>query len=397
MGDWLSRYTDGLWLSSGDHPKFDYVDFDPDVGVPDDKVSGRVYWDEDNHTLSVDMNDHVSLQIGQEMHLWAVNKSGSTALNGTVVTITGSQGMRPKFGFSNSADIESTEKTIGMVTEDILNNDEGYVAVHGSVRDLDTSDWVEGTFLYLDPSNPGGLTSTRPEYPNYSLEVGIVTTSHINKGVILLTLRRCFLGGDIVQSNCDGTARDLHFITGTEKTWVNDTPTWNDLTPNPIRRSGVSAANQPDLANFRGNIQQYSFKVGDLVEDNLELLHEYKEGTSFDIHLHWSNNGSDDTDRYVKWEIEYSVANSVTTNNEFGNSIVISSEILIPADTPDRHHFRNDIGLINGSSLKIGSLIVYRLRRIASTGTAPTGNPFGLQVSCHIQQDTAGSRQEVFK
>jgi hypothetical protein len=41
---------------------------------------------------------------------------------------------------------------------------------------------------------------------------------------------------------------------------------------------------------------------------------------------------------------------------------------------------------------KIGAQLKMRLKRIASAGTAPTGNPFGLQVGCHYQADTIGSR-----
>ena len=41
----------------------------------------------------------------------------------------------------------------------------------------------------------------------------------------------------------------------------------------------------------------------------------------------------------------------------------------------------------------IGGHVFARLRRIASTGTAPTANPWCGMLQMHIQCDTMGSRQ----
>lgn len=379
-------------------PQFDNITLNP-AATPPTPTTGIVYWDDQNKTVSAAMNDHVILQIGQEMHIYGVNKDTINLLNGTVVSITGAQGNRPKFARADGSAILSTNKVIGMLTEDILKNAEGYVATIGTVRGLNTQAYTVGQTLYLDPTTPGGLTTTQPEYPNYNLEVGIVLEAHPTQGEIQLTLRRDYAAGDIIQSNADTVARDLYLITGSQKTLVYDTPTYDDLPPNPIIRSRTAAANNPTLTTFTGAIQQYTFAVNDYVTDNIEILHSYKEGTNLNVHIHWSNQGTNTTTRYVQWQFEYIIANGSNDGaNQFSAVQTLNSgDILIPANHPTLSHWITGIGQITGTGLTIGAVIIYNIRRIASTGTAPTSNPFGLQVAAHIQQDTQGSRQLYIK
>jgi hypothetical protein len=170
---------------------------------------------------------------------------------------------------------------------------------------------------------------------------------------------------------------------------------WNDLPPNPIIRSRLAVANNPTLTPFVGNLEQYTFDVNDYVYDNFELMHDYKEESDLTFHVHWATNGLAATDAYVKWEVEYAVANrNDSAQNTFVAATPISEEFLIPASTPDRTHYSKTIGTISGTNLKIGAIITYRLRRIASTGAAPSANPFGIQCGIHHIIDAVGSRTE---
>jgi len=49
------------------------------------------------------------------------------------------------------------------------------------------------------------------------------------------------------------------------------------------------------------------------------------------------------------------------------------------------------------SGTKIGGHCVARLKRITSTGAAPTANPFIPMLQEHIQCDTVGSREIISK
>jgi hypothetical protein len=80
-----------------------------------------------------------------------------------------------------SADATSAQ-TLGVVKDDILNNDFGYVVVFGKVSGLNTTAYTEGQQLYLSGSVAGGVTTTKPYAPTHLVYVGIVTRSHPNQG-----------------------------------------------------------------------------------------------------------------------------------------------------------------------------------------------------------------------
>lgn len=155
---------------------------------------GLLFYDFENKTLA-HYNDKtdVTLQIGQETHVRVVNKTSDTILNGTVVEITGAQGNRPTID-NVSATSANDCYTIGIVTHNIPINEEGLVTINGTVGGLNTSEFSEGTVVYLSTS--GTLTSATQNAPIPTIEIGHVLTSHSNQGKILVTIKKSesFLG-----------------------------------------------------------------------------------------------------------------------------------------------------------------------------------------------------------
>ena len=170
---------------------------------------------------------------------------------------------------------------------------------------------------------------------------------------------------------------------------------WNDL-QFAISSGRTSATNAPTWTALIGNLSEYTFAVNDYIDlGSQEIPHNYKEGTDLNVHIHWATNTLDATDRAVKWEIEYSIQNNQYINgigSTFNTQVVISAETAIPANTPAKSGAFTSIGTISGTGLKMGAQIKMRLRRITSAGTAPTNNPFALQVGIHYECDTEGSR-----
>lgn len=200
-------------------------------------------------------------------------------------------------------------------------------------------------------------------------------------------------GGNYLEVEADGTLK-----------FNGNATTYNDLPPIPLLVQRVGGANNPTLAAFVGNVYAYTFAVGDYVFGMQEILHEYKQASDIECHVHWATNGSEVTDKYVKWELEYSIANLntsepySTTASTFAASTVLSTEVKIPANTATKTHIYTDIGTnISGTNIRFGSIIAYRFRRIASSGTAPAADPFALSIGFHIEQDTMGSRTELTK
>ena len=172
--------------------------------------------------------------------------------------------------------------------------------------------------------------------------------------------------------------------------------TWNDWNLG-ISGAKVPAVNAPTWATLVGNLNAYQFAVNDyLYMEAQEFLHDWKEGTDVQAHLHWVTGGLNDaTVRGVAWEVEYSVCNPLEAAfgaSAFTSATVASTEFTIPAAQPDRTHRIGTIATIPGSALRIGAQIIMRLRRVAAVGTAPAANPFAISFGLHYQSDTSGSR-----
>lgn len=161
------------------------------------------------------------------------------------------------------------------------------------------------------------------------------------------------------------------------------TTLFDDLPPIPFL-TAKTGTNSPTLTTFNGNIKQYTFAVNDEIFGTGEVTHKYVEGGNLMPHIHWATNGTDTTDRYVKWEMEYSYAN---VNSAFSTpTTVITVEAKIPANTPTRTHYMTNLPQIDGTNITIGDYSCWKIRRITSTGLAPTNNPFGLALGVHVYE-----------
>ena len=162
---------------------------------------------------------------------------------------------------------------------------------------------------------------------------------------------------------------------------------WRDIDfPIVIRTTGT---NIPTYQTIVGNLTSPRWAVNDFYMcDTQELVHEWKEGSTCYWHIHMITNGSDTTNRFVKWEVEYA---HINVDGQLSSATTISYETTITANTPTKTMQIVNIGNFT-PNLKIGSHIYARLRRIASTGTAPTNDPFCGMLQLHIQCDTLGSR-----
>jgi len=163
----------------------DWVDFtNGSVIIDAPYKEGRLFYNSDDATLTMYTdNSDVSLQLGQEEWVKVVNKTGGTIPDGTAVRINGAQGNRPTISQSN-ASLRVGSVVIGLTTHEFLDNEEGYVTVHGTVRGLDTSDYFAGAPLYLQTGSLGELTFPAPPSPNYRTIVGVVTVAHGTQGAI---------------------------------------------------------------------------------------------------------------------------------------------------------------------------------------------------------------------
>lgn len=394
-------------------------------------AEGQMAWNSDEGTVEIGMpGGNVNLAVGQEMYVprRCKNTTGSDIPNGSLVYINGVSGNTPTIALAD-ADLENaSHKTIGMTTEDIGNNNTGYVTTFGIVRDVNTNAYTVGTELWLS-STAGGYTSIQPMPPKHSVSIGYVLRQNASEGEILVNIRNGYDIADMHDVNIGttasgqllvrdetnrywentanvliddttrtlysegngGTAADFNLACGTDKTLKLVESVWVDIDfPIIVRTTGAGI---PSLATLNGNITMPQWAVNDFnVCESQELIHSWKEGTEIHWHIHLTTNGLDATNRYVRFELEYGYNNGHNTAWTFP-AVVDTGDLLIPANTADKTQLIMSLATFTPSSAKIGAHVVARLKRIASAGAAPTNNPWIPMLQIHVECDTIGSRQ----
>lgn len=165
---------------------FDSIDFST---TPSATAPRRLSWNADEDTLDLGLNGGgVTLQLGQEMYYHVVNKSGATIPDGTVVMSSGTVGGSGKITiapFIANGTLPS-KYMMGVATQTLANNGNGYVTAFGKVRGVDTTgipfgeNWGDGDILYASATTPGALTKVPPVAPNNRITVAIVINASAN-------------------------------------------------------------------------------------------------------------------------------------------------------------------------------------------------------------------------
>lgn len=241
----------------------DHIDFDTTPTATG--AVGRLLWNDTDGTLDLGLKGgNVTMQIGQEQFIRVVNKTGANLLeaNYQCVKISGAQGQRPKVALAKAdSDLNSTD-TIGLVTETILLNQEGFVTTSGIVRDIDTTGslqgetWQDGDMLYLSGTTAGAITNVKPQAPIHTVVVGFVIYAHQNNGKIFVKVDNGYEIDELHNVKTTSTANDDVLIyDGVEEVWKNE--------PQSNLKAGVALTvdNQNSSNNLKfwtGSAAQYA-------------------------------------------------------------------------------------------------------------------------------------------
>ena len=158
---------------------------------------GVLRWNDNDGTLDLGLKGgNVTLQVGQEEVIRIVNKTDADLLESDfravrirTVAEGGAQGQRLAVVLAQANSDINSATTIGLVTENITNNREGFVTTAGNVNGIDTTgaksftgteDWQDGDVVYLDPDNAGYLTNIKPITPAHLIVIGYVEYAHVN-------------------------------------------------------------------------------------------------------------------------------------------------------------------------------------------------------------------------
>lgn len=175
---------------------------------------------------------------------------------------------------------------------------------------------------------------------------------------------------------------------GDERFFVFGSPAWVDIDFPIIVR--ITGAGIPTLGTLRAPIQAPQWAVNDTAQiEGQEMIHGWVEGSTGKWHLHLTPGGTDTTDRFVKFQLDWCYA---PPNEGLSPTTTAEMEMRIPANTPDRTHLIVPLADAEMPSAKIATHVWARLTRVAAAGAAPTANPFVTMLQMHVQVDGTGSR-----
>jgi hypothetical protein len=191
-------------------------------------LPGSIGWNAAEDCLNVYQNDGTTLQVGLEQYIRVRNLTGNTMNNGTLVSFAGVNGNFDPIAEPLLAnDAFDPIFTIGVLTENIANNDVGRATTFGKVRQIDTTGtkqgqtWNIGDLLWACPVSPGCMTNVKPTAPNTAISIAAVTRVDATEGEILVrpTITPRLYYGDFVRtaSQTANTA-DTAFVVGLNKT-----------------------------------------------------------------------------------------------------------------------------------------------------------------------------------
>lgn len=161
---------------------------------------GMFAWNDVDGTADLRLKGgNVTLQVGQETLARVVNKTGADLLESEYKVVRvriasegGAQGQRLAVVLAQGNNDPDSVTTLGIVTENIANNQEGFITVFGMVNKINTTGslqgetWVDGDVLFLSPTTPGALTKVKPTAPNHTVVMGYVVYAHQNNGKIFV-------------------------------------------------------------------------------------------------------------------------------------------------------------------------------------------------------------------
>lgn len=141
----------------------------------------------------------VILKNGVDLVARVVNKvtpnATLTKANYTAVRISGAQGQRLAVAYAQANNDANSADTIGLVTETIPTNQEGFIITVGNLEGINTTGalqgetWADGDVLYLSPTIPGAITNIKPTgLTGHIVVIGYVEYAHAINGKIYVKI-----------------------------------------------------------------------------------------------------------------------------------------------------------------------------------------------------------------
>lgn len=127
------------------------------------------------------------------IHLYAKNDQGTTIYKGQPVYINDANGSNPLIQLASNTGESTSSKTIGLLAQDLLINEFGYVVTEGALEGFDTSSGNVGDPIWLGTG--GNLIyglANKPYGNNHLVYLGVVLRSQLNNGKVYVKVQNGF-------------------------------------------------------------------------------------------------------------------------------------------------------------------------------------------------------------
>lgn len=157
---------------------------------------GTIRWNDTTGTSETTLKGgNVIIKNGVDLVARVVNKvTPNTTLTKAAyqaVRVSGAQGQRLAIELAQANNDAGSADTIGLVTETIAPNQEGFIMTVGQLEGINTTGslqgetWVDGDVLYLSPTTAGAITNVKPTgATGHLVIIGYVEYAHANNGKI---------------------------------------------------------------------------------------------------------------------------------------------------------------------------------------------------------------------
>ena len=138
------------------------------------------------YITGVDLNGLSLTQLVKNGHT-------STLYKGQPVYISSANGANIIISAASNTGEMTSSKTLGLLAQDLLVNDNGYVVTEGLLNGLNTNSALEGDPVWLGPT--GSLIfglSNKPYAPSHLVYLGVVTRSNQSNGAIYVHVQNGF-------------------------------------------------------------------------------------------------------------------------------------------------------------------------------------------------------------
>jgi hypothetical protein len=174
----------------------DYLQLD--TTATNTNAVGKVVWNDTLGTGEIGLKGgNINAKLAQDLYARVVNKTAQNLLraNYQAVKVQSAQGQRLAVNFAQANNDNNSADTIGIVAENINNNQEGFVITVGQIENLNTTGslqgetWADGDVIYLSPTTAGSLTNIKPNgSTGHIIVIGYVEYAHQNNGKIYVKI-----------------------------------------------------------------------------------------------------------------------------------------------------------------------------------------------------------------